>query len=215
MGAAEIFDQAARERVESAIRAAEAKTVVEIVPVVADRSARYHRAEDALGLSCAFLGFVLVGLFSDDFAVHVAEGVAIMIVGVAAGTALLARLDPLVRSLAGKADMVSRSEEQALRHFRTFGVGETAGRTGVLLYVSLFEHVAVVLEDSPVAAALPPGSAEEVRDLVLARMREGRPVDALVEAVQRLGELLAPVFPRQPDDVNELPDSLRIISDRT
>ena len=141
---------------------------------------------------------MIVGLFSDDFAVQVAEGIAIMVVGVAAGTALLARSDPLVRSLAGKADMVNRSEEQALRHFRTFGVGETAGRTGVLLYISLFEHVAIVLEDSQVATALPAGSAEKVRDVVLARMREGQPVDALVDAVVALGELLAPVFRVSP-----------------
>jgi putative membrane protein len=211
MRVADIFDEAGRKRVEDAVRAAESKTLSEIVPVVARRSSRYARAEDAIAVACGLLAFLVLGLSHESHEVEVFQGLAAMLVAIAFGAAVVARYDPLVRALAGKVEMRFRVEEQALRQFRTFGVGLTRSRRGVLIYLSLFEHMVVVLEDDSVSAALPPQSAAKIRDAVIARMKEGRPVDALVEAIGVAGEMLATVFPRPADDINELADALRVI----
>jgi putative membrane protein len=185
--------------------------VAEIVPVVAARSARYTRAQDTLGLLAAILGFSSVALVSDDHAVLWWEGLLAIVVGAALGSAVIGRFEPVVRWVAGPADMQLRTEAQALRHFRTFGVGATESRAGVLIYLSLFEHMVVVLEDPRVASALPPDSSAKIRDAVIARMREGKPVEALCDAIAEAGRMLGEAFPRQPDDQNELSDSLRIV----
>ena len=43
---------------------------------------------------------------------------------------------------------------------------------------------------------------------LLAGLRAGRPADGLVDAVGKVGAVLAQHFPRADDDVNELPDRL-------
>ena len=39
-------------------------------------------------------------------------------------------------------------------------------------------------------------------------MREGRPGDGIVAAIERVGAVLAEHFPRSADDKNEIPDKL-------
>lgn len=211
MRVSDVFDEAARKRVEEAVKAAESRTLAEIVPVVARRSSRYARAEDAIAVLCGLLAFIVLALGHESREVELFQGLGAMLVAIAFGAAVVARWDPLVRALAGKLEMRQRVEEQALRQFRTFGVGLTRSRRGVLIYLSLFERMVVVLEDESVSVGLAPDSAARIRDVVIARMREGRPVDALVDAIGVAGEMLATAFPRPADDVNELADALRII----
>ena len=40
------------------------------------------------------------------------------------------------------------------------------------------------------------------------RLRDGAARDAVVQAVQDVGAVLAREFPRRPDDVDELPDDV-------
>ena len=43
---------------------------------------------------------------------------------------------------------------------------------------------------------------------MLAHIGDGRVADGLVEAIAKVGTVLAAHFPRQADDINELPDRL-------
>ena len=43
---------------------------------------------------------------------------------------------------------------------------------------------------------------------LIAEVREGRPADGIVAAIERVGTVLAEHFPRSADDKNEIPDKL-------
>jgi putative membrane protein len=43
---------------------------------------------------------------------------------------------------------------------------------------------------------------------LIADVREGRPGDGIVAAIERVGTVLAEHFPRSADDSNEIPDKL-------
>jgi putative membrane protein len=43
---------------------------------------------------------------------------------------------------------------------------------------------------------------------LIAEVREGRPAEGIVAAIERVGGVLAEHFPRSPNDINEIPDKL-------
>jgi uncharacterized membrane protein len=51
---------------------------------------------------------------------------------------------------------------------------------------------------------------QRVRDLMLGKLREGRPLDAVLAGIDEVGRVLAQHFPRRPDDRNELSDQVSL-----
>ena len=98
--------------------------------------------------------------------------------------------------------------ERASAVFFDQRVYRTAGATGVLLYVSLYERKAVVLADRAIVDKLGPNALQDVCDTLTAHLRQSHPTNALCQAIAAVGEKLAPVLPRAADDINELPDAL-------
>jgi putative membrane protein len=211
VNARDVFTPEERKAVEGAIAAAEAKTAAEIVPVVATSSGSYSRAEDILGVWCGVLGFLALGLSHVERQIDLFEGLLVFFLGLGLGCGLLARFDPLKRLLTGRADRERKAVEAAHRIFFSQRIGRTAGRTGVLLYLSLFERVAVVLADERGAEALGSRGADGLRDLLVEGMKRGKPEEALVGAIRRAGERLAARLPREAGDRNELADRLVLI----
>jgi putative membrane protein len=103
---------------------------------------------------------------------------------------------------------VQRAAWQAFGNFR---VGRTAGGTGILLYVSLFEQMVCVLGDDPIAAKLDQKTWDEIRDTIIEGIRGRQAAGAFCQAIARCGELLSQHFPYRMGDVNELSDELRVI----
>lgn len=99
-------------------------------------------------------------------------------------------------------DALARAREV----FAQLDMHRTAGRNGVLVYVAVEDRRLAVVGDEGIHARVGDACWARARDLMVERLREGRPRDALVEAVSDLGAVLARHFPRRPDDRNELPD---------
>ena len=186
-------------------------TSAEIVPVVTSASSRYHRAQDIAGIWLAFLLLVALAVFSPEHQIDGIEAVAAFALGLGAGTFAAGMFLPLKRLFLWRADLEEAVMDGAIRAFRTFGVGETSGRTGVLIYVSLFERSAVVLGDVALARVLGPTDYAAVRDLLIDGMRRGQPEAAFVAAIRKTGVILAERLPRNPDDQPEITDNLRLL----
>ena len=89
-------------------------------------------------------------------------------------------------------------------------VFKTRDRTGVLIFLSLFEHRVVVMGDEGINRAVAVGEWQKIVDGVVAGIREGRPADALVDSIRECGELLdLRGVAIRPDDTDELSDELR------
>jgi putative membrane protein len=117
---------------------------------------------------------------------------------------LLRAVPGLKRLFISQADMVEEVGEAALTAFFRHRLAETRDRTGVLIFVSVFERRAAVLADKGINAKVAPETWQQVVDLVLRGIREGRRAEGLCNAVTRCGELIAAQFPVRAGDKDEL-----------
>jgi putative membrane protein len=219
--ASKLFTEADHRRVTEAVMQAESKTIAEIIPVVAGASGRYDRAEDMAGLWCGLLA--LSGAWWWAQGVEVSEwGVPTLklglpsVIGLVIGGwlvgVLLAHLSGTLRRL-----FTPRSEQRAEVHraarevFFDRRVHHTQGGSGLLIYVSLLEHMAVVLADAQVLEKLGQQRLDSLCAELVARLRQGAHTEALCHTIEQAGLALAESLPRQSADRNELSDALVVL----
>jgi uncharacterized membrane protein len=99
--------------------------------------------------------------------------------------------------------------DRARDRFAHLHMHDTADATGVLLYIALSPRVACVFAGEGVHGAADAGFWDEVVDRVARGFAEGRAADGLIDALDRIGELLRRVVPDDDDARgNELPDAV-------
>ena len=219
----ERFTSADRQRVATAVAQAEARTGAEIVPAIAAASGRYDRAEDLVGLWAAVALLVLVwslwhvelpepnGWDEPAWAWQLLALVAAVIIGFTAGAAAATRIDGLRRVFVSTVQRQDETWARAVQLFHARRVSRTAERTGVLVYVSLFERTASIVADDAVLAKLGQEAIDELcRTLVNDIKRDG-PIAALSACIIQLGERLAAPFPAASPPANELADALILL----
>ncbi|MDH4742686.1 hypothetical protein OMP43_01510 [Sphingomonas sp. CBMAI 2297] len=211
-----------REAVTAAVTEAELTTNGEIVTVVAGRSDAYHD----VALHWAVLAMLLVlallawqpwpaewlhTRFVDSWAQAVpARWYLTIALVLMAATFLVARvalaLDGLRLFLTPGATKTRRVHRRALELFRAAAEKRTRGATGVLVYLSLAEHRAVILADEGIHSKVAADVWGAAMAALVGGLKEDRAGEGMAEAVRRIGLVLAEHFPRSADDVNELPD---------
>ena len=221
--ASDLFNKEQRKQVENAVTEAEARTSCEIVPVVATASGRYDRAEDMVGLWLAVLAAITVWLifprqtnesgswdgmsFYVGLLTMVGGVVAAFIAGVVAGS----RIGWLRRMLTPGNQMLEEVSARAREIFFDKRVHHTSGATGMLIYVSLFEHIAVVLGDQEVLDKLGQTSLDRLCQQLTQGLHQGEPTNAICSVIAEAGNKLSDPLPRAEGDVNELQDTLVLI----
>jgi len=220
--ASTLFDAQQRQLIVDAVAEAEKDTAGEIVPVVATVSGRYDRAEDIFGL---LLGLVALAvswvLFQDTtetawVAGHtptlgLAAVVGIVVAGFLAGAALATRYPVLRLPFIPPREMREEVERRALEAFQRYRVRSTSGGTGVLIYVSLYEHMVRVVGDDAVMEKVSQKDWAAICRLAVDGMKTNSAADGLTQAIRRSGELLARHFPVRPGDHNQLSNELVLI----
>ena len=210
----DLFSDSARERIRQAVNQAERRTSGEIVPYVVGSSDTYAAAHWLSALFGAMLA-PLLALFAYQrlevwglpFAVWMITPV---LAGAAVGYLAVSTMPPWRRFLIGEETLDRRTQRRAAVAFLEEEVFKTRDRTGVLVFLSLFEHRVVVMADEGIHRAVEAGEWQRIVDRIVAGIREGRPADALVEAIRECGELLEHRnVAIQPDDTDELSDELR------
>jgi len=101
-----------------------------------------------------------------------------------------------------------RVRRRAVTVFRAAAERRTIGRTGVLIYLSMGERRAEIVADEAILKVTDDSTWGEAMASLLEHVREGRPGDGIVAAIEQVGAVLAEHFPRSEDDTNEIPDKL-------
>ena len=200
-----------RERVSRCVQEVEKSTSGEIVPKVV--SASYHYPSATL-LGALVLSVVIAAALTAADSIFKPWGTlslldlwvfpAVFAVSFLVLHELLRAVPGLKRLFISQADMVEEVGEAALTAFFRHRLAETRDRTGVLIFVSVFERRAAVLADKGINAKVAPETWQQVVDLVLRGIREGRRAEGLCNAVTRCGELIAAQFPVRAGDKDEL-----------
>jgi uncharacterized membrane protein len=98
--------------------------------------------------------------------------------------------------------------DRAVQVFEALGLARTAARNGVLVYLAVESRRLAVIGDGGVDARVPAGYWQHLARAGAGHLGAGRPREGLVVLLATLGETLVRLFPRRPDDRNELPDDV-------
>ncbi|MEZ6078601.1 MAG: hypothetical protein R3C56_23880 [Pirellulaceae bacterium] len=90
-------------------------------------------------------------------------------------------------------------------------VHHTSGSAGMLIYVSLFERIAVVIGDQAILDKLGQTFLDQLCRQLTEGLRQNESSDAICNVIAEAGRQLSGPFPRIAGDVNELHDALVLI----
>lgn len=216
--------EADHQLVTAAVAEAEHHTSGEIVTIVTDLSDDYHDVALSWATMIAFLALSVVAVFPDFYLAMVdralggwehewspSEYLALIFLfmgGKWLGTWLFMQWMPLRLFLTPKHIKMRRVRARAIDLFKVGTESKTAGRTGVLLYLSMREHRAEIVADEAIASKVAPEVWGDAMIALIDQVREGRPGEGMAEAVRQMGAVLAEHFPKGSENPNELPDRL-------
>lgn len=211
-------------KVSAAIAAAESKSDGEIVAVATELSDSYHDA--ALHWAVLVLIAVLAWAAACPSCLQwwfdaLAGGwrpepslrellTFLMVLAVLKFTAVLLILKymPLRLALTPGVTKQRRVRRRAVTVFKAAAERRTAGRTGILIYLSMGERRAEIVADDAILKVTDEHVWGGAMEALLAEVRAGRPADGIVAAIEKVGEVLAEHFPKTGVDTNEIPDKL-------
>ncbi len=200
------FDQSACDSLAHCVQEIEKTTDAELVIVVRGKSADYRRADYLFGVLIAFIGLLLLLFLPVDFHTYwVPIDVAVLFIG---GALICSRSKTLRRLLTTEKFRNATVRTGAAAMFYEAGIANTNAEMGVLIYLSLLERRLELIADRGVLKAVPPLEWNE--NLFQLKHAGANPdAETLLQALRKLGELLARDLPATGDNPNELPDMPR------
>jgi putative membrane protein len=190
------------------VREIEKRSCAEVVVEVRSRSGSYAHGETRFAAMLAFLALVVL-LFSPwPFgAFWVAVDVAVVY---AIGLFVARRSDSVRRLMTREPERAAQVRTQAAAVFHERGVANTESETGMLVYLSLLERRLEILADRGVLLAVPPLPWNQL--LERARGCPGT-APALLDFLRGLAPILGQYLPAREDDVDELANEPRFLSE--
>jgi putative membrane protein len=209
------FSQQDLERIKAAVRTAEDKISGEIVPVFVERSGTYSIAVYRgflLLAGLAFLAIIVFDRYIPALAIYdpLLIFLSITLVGfIGAGATTF--IEPLKRLLMSQSHMDKVTRQRAENAFLEEEVFNTRHRTGIMLFISFFEHEVIVMADRGISKVVEQKEWDKMVRAITENVRLGKVTEGIEAAILRCGEiLLEKGFLKTVDDVNELRDDLRM-----
>ena len=190
------------------VKEAETLTSGEIVPMIVSSSYHYPMANvlggALFGLLLAliltpvmgrqlWLGpsnmWVFIGLFVPSFLVFYT---------------IVKQFAWLKRVFISKTEMEAEVNEAAMTSFYREGLNKTRGETGILIFISVFEHKVCVLADRGINSKVQEGQWDEIVTMIIEGIRQKKQADAICEAIDKAAQVLKEHFPVRPEDTDEL-----------
>ncbi len=212
-----LFTDDELERIRNAVAQAETRTAGEIVPYVVRQSDDYAAATwraASLGALAVGTAALAVAWAYDGWGwgwLYSSWALALAMTGGGVLGALATLLDAVRRRFAGAASMETHVHRRAALAFVEEEVFDTRDRTGILLFVSLFERRIEVVGDAGINAKVEKQEWVDVVGRIRAGIRSKSLADGMVSGVDLCGDLLhRRGVEIRPDDTDELPDDVRV-----
>jgi len=209
------FTEEDKEKIRIAVKSAEKRTSGEIVTFFVAQSDEYEevRLRSILMFVAAPLFLLAILSYAWLLPIHITP-FAMTLISVAMG--IIGYFLPVIwpaykRLLLSKSRLENAVERRAMAAFLTEEVFSTENRTGILIFISHFEHIVEVIGDTGINAKVDQAEWSKVVNLIVSGIKEKDPVGGIIKGVQRCGELLEQAgVDKPPDNPNELSDDIRI-----
>jgi putative membrane protein len=202
-----MFNDDDERRIAEAITQAENKTSGEIVAVVAAESDSYLYAPIMWAAIVALLVpwplIYLTGLSLPT--IYLTQLIVFFL------TLLVLFPKPVRLWLVPPALKRLRAHRQSVEQFLAQDLHTTKSRTGVLIFVSMAERFAAILPDTAIARKVDKQVWQGAVDVLVAHMDKKQPADGFVDAINRVGGVLAKHYPPGTGNPNDLPNHLIVL----
>jgi len=195
-----------RNRISAAIAEVERHTDAELVTVLCASSDDYRY----IPLLWAALAALIVPSALYLTPLSAAWLIAIQLLTFVVLAAIL-QVEALRVGLIPKAVRTFRAANMARRQFLEQGLHHTDGDTGVLIFVSEAEHYVEILVDRGIKAEIDDHEWSDIVGHFVADVRARQVEKGFLQAIEKAGELLAPVVPKTAGNNNELDDRLILL----
>lgn len=196
--------------ISEAVKDLELHTSGEIVPVVAEASARYFVHVVFYATIFSYLSsFFLAYFLNISNLLMPVFGIVLFILFM-----ILFKIKKIKYFLVSKKDRERTSFQLANKVFFEKNLHKTRDKTGILIFVSLFEKNVIVLGDEGINSKIDKTDWETVVDYIKAGIKSGKLIDGLKEGINSCKSLLEKFFPIKEDDTNELSNELVIIEEK-
>jgi len=208
MKAETFFSDSQKEKIQAAISEVESKTSGEVVVMVVDQSDSYPEANLFAG---GIIGGLLALIISDWlFSASLWYFVPLYIV-IGFGIGWGAKFCPgLLRYFTLGARLENQVREEAIKAFYEKGLYKTRDKTGILFFISLFEHRVWVLADEGIYTKISQETLQEYAGSIAKGIKNSNAAEMLICEISKVGEILAEHFPIKSDDINELSNKVII-----
>jgi putative membrane protein len=189
----------------------EQKTVGEMRLIIAKRSSVTSHVNNTLWLMLLTLSFLLIWFERHDLIYFERWWMwPSLIFGLFILANILSRFEFVQRLFTPRLELHHQVMTRAEIEFHREGLNGTSARTGVLIFVSLMERMAVVLADKGIADKVPVHAWDKVVAKVLEGARSDRFAEKLEDALRECGGYLAAHFPNTGAVKNELSNNVII-----
>jgi putative membrane protein len=200
------FTEEEKKKIEETVRSVEGCTIGEVAVMVVNSSDEYR---EATVLGSVLLGSGISLLLSEAFLnASLNYFILLSFLFFPLMWVLFNYLPALKTSFVGRGRLEEAVRERALRAFYEKGLYKTKANTGVLFFISLLEHKVWVLADKGIYEKIDQQTLNTYALTVSRGIKEGSACDALCQAINEAGKILAQHFPFTLGDTNELPDQI-------
>jgi len=201
-----MISDADKTRIAGAIRAAETKTSGEIFCVLAQNAGNYRLVPIAWAAALALIApLPLIALTQwEARTVYVIQLIVFVLVAVGLSRRAIRFM------VVPRRTKRERAHAAAMRQFLAQGLHKTEGRTGVLIFAAVAERYVEIIADGGINAKVTQEVWDQAVASLIAAIKDGRPADGFIAAIEQCGAVLAAHFPLAPGSVNpdEIADKL-------
>ncbi|MBN2042068.1 MAG: TPM domain-containing protein [Spirochaetes bacterium] len=200
--AAGFLTETDKDRIKEAVKNAEKTTSGEIVPMIVSHSYSYPLANMRAGLIFGLIsGIAYTLIFKDE---NIWLFLAVFIITLIVIHKIADFIPLLKRLFITPKEIEEEVQEAALISFYESELYRTRDETGVLIFISVFEKKVWLLADKGINSRIKTDEWQNIVDDIIKGIKSGKQAEAIVKAVERVGNKLSKHFPVKKDDTNEL-----------
>lgn len=197
-----------REKIIQTVREVELETAGEIVPMVVSRSYSYPMADVIGGMVFALPVSLILSYFIGGW-LWIGNQNMWLFLGILtlcfmAFHQTCKHLPWLKRMFISQREIEEEVEEAASVSFLREGLYQTRNRTGILIFISVFERQVWILGDQGINSKVSKDQWDRIIRMITDGIKQKNQAAAICQAVKAAGKLLKTHFPIRPDDQNEL-----------
>lgn len=200
------FSPLEQEKIRQAVIAAEETTTGEIATMIVDSSDNYREAAVTAAILLAAMAALLMAIITRHTTVW--SYLPLAVISYFPAAFLVARLPQLLKPFIPRKRCEEAVRCRSVQAFYEKGLYRTKDETGVLIFISLFEHKVWILGDRGINARIEPEAWQKLARELSEGIGSGSAGTALCRVIDQCGQLLSSHFPRMQENPNELGDAI-------